>query len=59
MKAFFEGLKIEVSSWAMALWGIPTAIAAFALMAWRTHALDRRIAREALRAAEGAKPEKA
>ena len=56
MKGFFEDLKIEVSSWAMALWGIPTAVAAFALMAWRTRVLDRRIAREAAPAAEAAKP---
>lgn len=46
MKGFFDGLKIEVSVWAMALWGIPTALVAFAAMAWRTRVLDRRIARE-------------
>jgi len=49
MKAFFAGLGIEVSSWAMALWGIPTALAAFAVMGWRAHALDRRLAGEAAR----------
>ena len=47
MKGFFDALKIEVSIWAMALWGIPTAVIAFATMAWRARALDRRIAREA------------
>jgi uncharacterized membrane protein len=47
MKSFFDGLKIDVSVWAMALWGIPTAVAAFAAMAWRTRALDRAIAQEA------------
>lgn len=47
MKGFFEGLKIEVSVWAMALWGLPTAVVAFGAMWWRTRALDRRIAREA------------
>jgi uncharacterized membrane protein len=46
MKGFFDALKMEVSVWAMALWGIPTAIVAFATMAWRTRVLDRRIARE-------------
>jgi uncharacterized membrane protein len=51
MKGFFEDLKIEVSSWAMALWGIPTAVAAFALMGWRTRVLDRQIARDATGAA--------
>jgi uncharacterized membrane protein len=55
MKGFFEELKIEVSTWAMAFWGIPTALAAFALMGWRAHALDRRIAREATPAARAAK----
>jgi uncharacterized membrane protein len=44
MKGFFDGLRMEVSVWAMALWGIPTALAAFAAMGWRTHALDLRIA---------------
>lgn len=46
MKGFFDGLKIEVSVWAMALWGIPTAFVAFAAMWWRTRVLDRRVARE-------------
>jgi uncharacterized membrane protein len=49
MKGFFDALKIEVSTWAMALWGIPSALAAFAAMAWRTRALDRLIDREAAR----------
>lgn len=47
MKGFFDTLKIDVSVWAMALWGIPTAVVAFAVMAWRTRVLDRRIARDA------------
>jgi uncharacterized membrane protein len=54
MKGFFDGLKIDVSVWVMALWGIPTAVAAFAATAWRTRALDRAMAREA-GAAEGRK----
>ncbi len=47
MKGFFDAQKIEVSVWAMALWGIPTALVAFATMWWRTRVLDRRIARDA------------
>jgi uncharacterized membrane protein len=56
MKGFFEDLKMEVSSWAMALWGIPTAVVAFLLMGWRTRVLDRQIARDVARAAEPANP---
>lgn len=47
MKGFFDALKIDVSIWSMALWGIPTAVVAFGAMAWRAWALDRRIARDA------------
>lgn len=47
MKGFFDAQKIEVSVWAMALWGIPTAVVAFGVMAWRARVLDRRVAREA------------
>lgn len=43
MKGFFDAQKIEVSVWAMALWGIPTAIVAFGLAAWRFRLLDRRL----------------
>ena len=57
MKGFFDTIKIEVSVWAMALWGIPTAFAAFGAMAWRARALDRLIAREG-RAAEARAREK-
>jgi uncharacterized membrane protein len=46
MKGFFDAQKIEVSVWAMALWGIPTAVVAFGVMWWRARALDRRIERE-------------
>ena len=46
MKGFFDAQKIEVSVWAMALWGIPTALVAFAVMWWRARALDRWVARE-------------
>lgn len=47
MNGFFLALKMDVSMWAMAMWGIPTAVIAFAAMAWRAWALDRRIARDA------------
>jgi uncharacterized membrane protein len=47
MKGFFESAGLNVSVWAMALWGIPTALVAFAAMWWRSRALDRRVAREA------------
>ena len=47
MKGFFDALKMDVSVWAMALWGLPTALVASAVMAWRTRVLDRRIAASA------------
>jgi uncharacterized membrane protein len=53
MKGFFDALGMEVSVWAMALWGIPTALVASAVMWWRTRVLDRRIAREAMDQDEG------
>jgi uncharacterized membrane protein len=55
MKGFFEALNLEVSIWAMALWGIPSALAAFAAMSWRTRVLDKQIARDA----RAAKPDEA
>ncbi|MSU47422.1 MAG: DUF969 domain-containing protein [Lacunisphaera sp.] len=36
----------EVGLWALSLWGIPTALVAFACLVWRACALDRRLARE-------------
>jgi len=47
MAGFFEAQHLVVSTWAMALWGIPTAVTATAVMAWRLRRLDRRIDREA------------
>lgn len=47
MKGFFESQKIEVSVWRMALWGIPTALVAFGVFAWRCRKLDRDLARAA------------
>ena len=43
MAGFFEAQKLDVSKWAMALWGIPTALAASLVIAWRLRVLDRRI----------------
>jgi len=51
MKGFFDTLGLAVSVWGMALWGLPTALVAFAVMVWRTRVLDRRIAREVAEAA--------
>ena len=44
MSGFFQAAHVEVSIWAIALWGIPTAVVAFVLTVWRMRALDRRIA---------------
>jgi uncharacterized membrane protein len=46
MKGFFDAVGLEVGLWPMALWGIPTALVAFGVLAWRMRALDRKIARE-------------
>lgn len=56
MKGFFEAQGLTVSVWAMALWGIPTALAAFAVMAWRARALDRHLEREAASTGQSAPP---
>ena len=47
MKGFFDAQGMHVSVWAMAWWGIPTAIIAFAAMWWRCRLLDRRLERAA------------
>ncbi|HVU31996.1 MAG TPA: DUF969 domain-containing protein [Opitutaceae bacterium] len=44
MNGFFQSVGMTVSLWALAWWGIPTAVMAFLLMAWRARALDRHIA---------------
>ena len=49
IKGVLETQGLKVSVWALSLWGIPTALVAFATMAWRTRILYRRIAREAAR----------
>ena len=52
MKGYFDALGMDVRVWAMALWGLPTALVASGVMWWRTRVLDRRIAREVAAAAE-------
>jgi len=46
MHNFFETEGMQVGIWSIALWGIPTALAAFFIMAWRCYVLDRRILRD-------------
>jgi uncharacterized membrane protein len=46
IKGVLEAQGVPVSVWHLSLWGIPTAVVAFGLMAWRARVLDRRIARE-------------
>lgn len=52
MKGFFDALGMNVSVWAMALWGIPTALVAFGAMWWRARALDRRMAAASVKQAQ-------
>ncbi len=46
MKGFFAGYHIELEPLAIAVWGVPTAVAAFVIHAVRLVLLDRRIRRE-------------
>ena len=46
MTTFLKEAGIEVEPIHVALWGIPTAISAFAIYAFRLHRLDRQLARE-------------
>ena len=43
MKGFFDTMGMNVGVWDMALWGFPTALAAFGVGWWRFRLLDRRI----------------
>jgi uncharacterized membrane protein len=43
MKGFFDSVGMHVGVWDMALWGLPTALAAFGIGWWRFRALDQRI----------------
>jgi uncharacterized membrane protein len=51
MKGFFDAMGLNVGVWPMALWGIPTALVAFAVMGWRCRRLDQRVAHAAAEAA--------
>jgi uncharacterized membrane protein len=51
MQTILRGEGIEVSPLHMALWGIPTAVSAYIIHAWRLRRLDREIERELLAAA--------
>ena len=54
MKGFFDTVGMNVGVWDMALWGFPTALAAFGVGWWRYRALDQRIhARQRTAAAPG------
>ena len=46
MTTFLKEAGIEVEPIHVALWGIPTAISAFAIHAFRLHRLDKQLARE-------------
>lgn len=46
MTTFLQKQGIEVAPIHVALWGIPTAIAAFTIHAWRTYRFDKELARE-------------
>jgi len=56
MKGFFEAEGVNVGVWSMALWGIPTALVAFAVLWWRCRRLDRCVAREATAGTEREDP---
>jgi len=43
MKGFFDSVGMQVGVWDMALWGLPTALAALTVGWWQYRALDRRI----------------
>ena len=46
MQTILRGEGIEVDPLHMALWGIPTAVSAFVIQAWRLHRFDAEIARD-------------
>jgi len=46
MTTFLREAGIEVAPMQVALWGIPTALTAFGIQAWRLHRLDRALAAE-------------
>jgi uncharacterized membrane protein len=46
MQTILRGEKIEVNPIHMALWGMPTALCAFIIHAWRLHRMDVKFERE-------------
>ncbi|MBP6748780.1 MAG: DUF969 domain-containing protein [Xanthomonadaceae bacterium] len=52
IQAFFADNGIALEPLQIALWGIPTALCAFAIHAWRIHRMERRIARSARASAQ-------
>ena len=54
IKGVLEAQGLKVGVWELSFWGIPTALVAFSLLAWRARVLDGRIARDS---AAAAKPE--
>jgi uncharacterized membrane protein len=46
MQTILRGEGVEVDPVRMALWGLPTAVSAFVIHAWRLRRLDRHIERE-------------
>jgi len=48
IKGVLDAAGQKVGVWSLSLWGIPTALVAFAAMAWRARVLDGRIRREAV-----------
>ena len=59
MQTILHGEGIEVNPLHMALWGIPTAVTAYVIHAWRLRRLDREIERELSAAAAKAAAEPA
>ncbi|MGA9173757.1 MAG: DUF969 family protein, partial [Thermoactinomyces sp.] len=45
MSGFFHSIGMHVGIWDMALWGLPTAIAAFLISWFRLHRLEKRLSR--------------
>jgi len=46
MTTFLREAGVEVAPMHVALWGIPTALTAFCIHAWRLHRLDRELTAE-------------
>ncbi|MET3134715.1 putative membrane protein [Oxalobacteraceae bacterium GrIS 1.11] len=59
MQTILRGEGIEVDPLRMALWGVPTAVSAFIIHAWRLRRLDAMIERELVAAAQTVAPKQA